>query len=309
MALLGIDLGGTKLALATFTRDGEIIARHTASLDGRQGADVGALIVSAARALAGETASTVTAIGAAVPGIYRADRGTVWAPNIPGWDDYPLRDELRSAFGDRVAVTVESDRAAYIAGETWRGAAVGSRNAIYLAVGTGIGAGLLVDGRILHGHGDIAGAVGWLALSRPFRGEYAECGDFEYHASGPGLVKCARARLARDTTTEALFAAHEAGDRTAVEVVEDAIGYWARAAANLVSLFNPEQLIFGGGVFGPAVRFIPRIREEAARWAQPIAMQQVRFVPSALGPDAGLYGAARLAMSSGAPSILQPILT
>jgi len=69
------------------------------------------------------------------------------------------------------------------------------------------------------------------------------------------------------------------------------------AAANLVSLFNPETIVFGGGVFGPAARFIDRIAAEAARWAQPIAMTQVRIVATTLGGDAGIYGAARLAMA------------
>ncbi|HEU4584548.1 MAG TPA: ROK family protein, partial [Gemmatimonadaceae bacterium] len=75
-----------------------------------------------------------------------------------------------------------------------------------------------------------------------------------------------------------------------------AVVFWGMAAANLVSLFNPEVIVFGGGVFGPAARLIDRIREEAVRWAQPIAVQETRFAASELGGDAGLYGAARLAL-------------
>jgi glucokinase len=326
MPVLGIDLGGTKLALALFSADGEPGERETVHLAGRSGRDVGALIVEQARALAARgthaeplasPADRVNAIGIAVPGIYRADSGTVWAPNIPGWDDYPLRDELGAAFGPEVAVTIDSDRAAYILGETWRGSARGSRNAIFLAVGTGIGAGILVDGRVLRGHHDIAGAIGWMALARPYRAEYAGCGCFEHHASGPGIVACARAQLAghpeydgvlRDIgpeflSTAEVFAAYDAGDRIATRVVGDAVAFWGMAAANLVSLFNPEIIVFGGGVFGPAVRFLDRIRDEAERWAQPIAMREVTFVPSSLGNDAGLHGAARLAMQGvGAPA-------
>ena len=96
-------------------------------------------------------------------------------------------------------------------------------------------------------------------------------------------------------TAEHIFAALESGDPIAARVVDDAVELWGMAAANLVSLFNPETIVFGGGVFGPAGRFLDRIRAEAARWAQPIAMQQVRFVVSTLGGDAGLLGAARLA--------------
>ena len=90
--------------------------------------------------------------------------------------------------------------------------------------------------------------------------------------------------------------AAEAGDALAAEVVECAIELWGMAVANLVSLFDPEMIVFGGGVFGPAARYLPRIRDEAVRWAQPISMLSVRIELSRLGSDAGLYGAGRLAL-------------
>ena len=105
----------------------------------------------------------------------------------------------------------------------------------------------------------------------------------------------------RDLGPEAItgadvLSAAERGDALATRVVDDAICFWGMAAANLVSLFNPEVIVFGGGVFGPAARYLDRIREEALRWAQPIAVRETAFVASSLGADAGLYGAARLAM-------------
>ena len=307
MAFIGVDLGGTKLAAAAFTEAGELLHRESTPLADRRGSAVGRLIVERIEAIS--ATRPLEGAGVCVPGLYRASRGTVWAPNIPEWDDYPLRDELRSALGKDIGLTIDSDRAAYILGETWRGAAAGARDAIFLAVGTGIGAGILTDGRVLRGAADVAGAIGWMALDRPYVARYRSHGCFEDQASGPGLVRVARDLMERDPRYDgalrrdahvldagAIFAAHDRGDPIAGKVLDNAIELWGMAAANLVSLFNPEIVVFGGGVFGPAARFVDRIRAEARRWAQPIAIEQVRFVASTLGGDAGLFGAGRLAM-------------
>lgn len=308
MSRIGVDLGGTKVASAVFSADGDILDRDTSTLDGRAGADVAALVLDRLETLRSRSRGRkVTAVGVSVPGLYHADRGTVWAPNIPGWDDFPLRDTLTRALGSRTRVVIDSDRAAYILGETWRGAAQGVRNAIFLAVGTGIGAGILVNGEIVRGAGDVAGAIGWLALERPFQEKWRTHGNFEHQASGPGLVRVAREALAGDhgysgelrhigetLSPEHLFAAHARGDPLATRVIDNAIELWGMACANLVSLFNPETIVFGGGVFGPAVKFLDRIRDEARQWAQPIGITQVRFIASALGSDAGVFGAGRL---------------
>jgi len=315
MVFIGADLGGTKLAVAAFDGNGEIIARDVTPLADRKGAAVGSLVAKTVQKLIAKHKSD--AAGVCVPGIYRADHGTVWAPNIGGWDDYPLAQELRDSLGPDVRVTIDSDRAAYVLGETWCGAARGAKDAIFLAVGTGIGAGIISGGNLLRGEGDVAGAIGWLALDRPFIGRYRQHGCFEDAASGPGLVRVARDLMHADVnyagmlaqanpdSMEAsdIFAAHDRNDRIACEVIDNAVELWGMAVANLVSLFNPEIVVFGGGVFGPAAKFLDRIQTEAKRWAQPIAMQQVKLVVSALGSNAGLYGAGRLAMmASGAPA-------
>jgi glucokinase len=307
MPVAGIDLGGTKLAVAAFSDDGEIVFRDSVALDGRTGGAVGALIAERIKLLMENHGCS--AAGVCVPGLYRSATGTVWAPNIPGWDDYPLLEELNAAAGSSGRVTIDSDRAAYILGETWRGAARGARDAVFIAVGTGIGAGVLAGGRILRGHGDVAGAIGWLALDRPFAPRFVQHGCFEDQASGPGLVRVARDLMAADTEYSGdllgediggaeIFAAYEKGDAIAQRTLDNAIELWGMAAANLVSLMNPEIIVFGGGIFGPAGQFLDRIRTEAKRWAQPIAIEQVRFVMSELGTDAGLYGAGRLALMS-----------
>jgi glucokinase len=310
MSAIGIDLGGTKLSGAAFGRDGSVTFREAILLGTRSGDEVGqaiqALIETIRSRFQGD--ESLEAIGIAVPGISHQSSGLVWAPNIPGWAEYPLREKVSEAF--RVPVSIDSDRACAILGESFRGNARGCRNAVFLAVGTGIGAGILVDGNLLRGAQDIGGAIGWMALAKPFRREYVTCGCFEYNASGSGLAKVARELIAEDPaysgmlrakgserlTAADIFQAHEKGDPIAVRTLQGAVEFWGMASANLVSLFNPERIIFGGGVFGPALRFLPEIAREAARWAQPISMKSVTFHGSALGTDAVLTGAGRLAL-------------
>lgn len=297
MATIGVDLGATKLSAAIFGEDGHIIIRTDAMTEGVSGKEVGRLILRNIRKLlfeAFQSGVEIKGIGLCVPGIFRRSTGTVWAPNIQGWENYPLAEELAGAFPG-MNIRMDSDRSCYIFGETWCGVAKGSANAIYLSVGTGIGAGILCDGHIIRGAGDIAGAVGWMVLTGTYQEAYRECGCFEYHASGSGLAKCAR-KLApgRLSDSRSVFEAYHAGDPTAGELVSKAVKMWGMASANLITIFNPGILVFGGGLFGPASGLLPQIRQEAELWAQPVSMQQVTFAVSSLAGDAGLIGAGRL---------------
>ena len=312
MPILAIDLGGTKLAAALFTEDGELIAEETIALEKRKGSEVGALItqrVENYQASQKLKEQTITSIGISVPGISHKKGESVWAPNIPGWENYPLLEEIKSVAAN-MPVSIDSDRACYILGECWKGAAKDCTDAIYLAVGTGIGAGILAEGKVLRGHNDIAGAVGWMALKSPFYKEYKECGCFETMASGEGIIKLAKKILLKKSDYNGklkaidnlravdVFNAYEQGDMVAKEVFGHCIELWGMAIANLVSIFNPQKIILGGGVFGPAIKFIPAIREEAFKWAQPVSMKQVVIEASALDRHAGLYGAAFIALQS-----------
>ena len=311
MSLLGIDLGGTKLAIAVFSETGKILHKETIALENRKGTEVGNLITSRIIQLIDSNNGDINSIGISVPGISHIKTGRVWAPNIPQWDDYPLLQEVRKAAG-AIPVTIDSDRACYILGETWKGNSQQCLDAIYLSVGTGIGAGILINGIVLRGSHDIAGAIGWMALNRPFNDEYINCGCFETYASGEGVAKLARKFLKENEnysgelknilaikiTCHDVFGAYENKDALAVKVIERCIEYWGMAAANLVSLFNPEKIIFGGGVFGPARKLIPAIKTEATKWAQPISIRQVSFEASGLGSDAGVYGAGFLALKN-----------
>jgi glucokinase len=304
MPILALDLGGTKLSSSLFDEQGKIISRKSTLLDGRHGGAVGELMVETVHDYQ-KINGLIHAIGVAIPGISNAKTQRVWAPNIPGWDDYPLHEQLTHASG--VRVIVDNDRACSILGECWQGHSKNCKDAIFLAVGTGIGAGILSGGNIVRGAHDIAGAIGWMALNRPYQNKYKPMGCFEYYASGDGIARLAKeilqseknytGQLQKEVTAHKIFSAYDDGDVVAKKVMRECITFWGMAAANLVSLFNPEKIIFGGGVFGPATPFIPKIKDEALLWAQPISIKQVDFEPSALGSDAALYGAGYLAMN------------
>ena len=310
MALLGIDLGGTKLAVAVFDEKGGLLYLEKIPLKDATSQHVGTLITDQIVKLLSRD-NSISSVGISVPGIYREKTGTVWAPNIRGWDDYPLLQEVKNVCKE-IPVTIDSDRACYILGESWRGNAKACKHAIFLAVGTGIGAGIMIEGNILRGSNDTAGAIGWMALPKPFCDEYKHCGCFEHYASGEGIANGMKkiiqdnkdysgelsAKAIDEITSHDVFVAFENHDWAAKKVIETAIQCWGMAIANLVSLFNPEKIILGGVVFGPGKKLIPAIKDEVAKWAQPISITQVSIEPSALSNDAGVYGAGFLALKN-----------
>jgi glucokinase len=301
MIYIGIDLGGTKISGALFHENNSILMRETVLLEGKGGEEVGKLICDVCRVIlekAGLNPGDEISVGVCVPGISYSKSGKVWCPNIPGWEEYPLRKELLLNFPNS-KITIESDRTAYILGEVSLGAAKGCDNAIFIAAGTGIGAGILIDGRVLHGASDIVGATGWMALKPPYNKEWDGCGCFESHASGTGIAMQAGKVYPGRITSHDVFERYDQGDPLAVKIIDQAIEMWGMAAANFVSLFNPQMVIFGGGLFGPATRFIDRIYAEAIKWAQPIAISQCTFKATQLPNDAGLYGSGAIAIKNG----------
>ena len=313
MAVIGLDLGGTKLSGGLFAENGELLFKDSRKLEKRTGDDVGSLIQEFVLHLIEEADKlkvTIYAVGICVPGISYHETGCVWAPNIEGWDNYPVREKIQNVVNKDVKVLVDSDRACSIFGESWLGAAKGCADVIFLAVGTGIGAGIIVNNQLVRGANDIAGAIGWWALDTPFQDKFAPCGCFEYHASGEGIAKVAREILTshksydgilskkpiNEITSHDVFSAYAEDDDIAKHTMRIAITFWGMAVANLVSIFNPEKIIFGGGVFGPAVQFIDDIYEEAKKHAQPISITKVKLETSQLGSEAVLIGAGYMAL-------------
>jgi glucokinase len=307
MAVIGIDIGGTKISGALYV-EGQQVIPEKVLLEGAEGDGVIHLVKNLIESLLTGAGGKATAVGIAVPGIWNEKEGTVWAPNIPGWIDYPLRERLQQHFS-QLSFYITSDRACYILGEVWKGNATGCRDAIFLAAGTGIAAGIMAEGRVLNGSKGVAGAIGWMALNKPFDEKYKPMGCNEYYASGPGLVRYAEEVLdalprytgifrdRKNLTAEKIISALEQDDELALQVMGNAIGYWGMCIANLVSIFNPEKIILGGGVFqNNGCRFRDAILGEALKWGQPVSMRQFTLECSALGDMAGLYGAMYFAL-------------
>ncbi len=312
--IVSIDIGGTKISGALYTVDGEINHYKKVLIEGRTGNEVGELVFDLLSYLISSTdvkQLEILGVGISIPGIVYSDDGSVWAPNIAGWDKYPLLKVINNYINNpQIPVIIESDRSCYLCGELWQGAAKGSKNAVYIGVGTGIGAGIMIDNHLIHGTGDIAGSVGWMALETPYNSEFCKCGCFEYYASGNGIrnrfvekIKSHKNyngvllnKTSEEITTKDIFDAYEKNDPIALEVISKAVQMWGMASANIVSLLNPEKIIWGGGVFGPAVKLIPEIYTESLKWAQPISIKQVKYVPATSSEEAGLAGAAYLVL-------------
>lgn len=305
-----VVLERSRCTVALVNREGSLIWHQTLSLGGAVGDEVGSIIKDQIEEMLAHAALKylqVEGIGISVPGISDQQRGTVWAPGIRGWEKYPLLQFLEEHLTRHdLPIRIESDSSCSLFGEHWLGIARGTTDAIYLSVGPEIGAGIMVDGRLIRGSRNMAGAAGWMALRPPFEAKFKSCGNFEYYASGDGLTRAAEetgtkllSRLLPGGNTpgqdpDQLFSAYAMKDAVALKVIDRAIELWGMASANLISLFNPEILIFGGSVFGPGVKYIDRIYREAIKWAQPVAMRQVRFEASVLGENAPLLGAAHI---------------
>jgi len=279
---LGIDVGGTKIAAAVVDEHGRILDKRKFPVDP---ANTVAQIAAVARELGTGRADCA---GVVIPGIYYAETGNAWAPNLWGKDPVPLGPELARELP--WPVTIDSDRAAYVLGEQWLGAAKGSQDVVFVGVGTGIGAGIISGGRLIRGAGDIAGAVGWFALNPRWLPIYEQMGCFEAEAAGPSLGRRG------GTTTEAVVDAARRDEPDALRIIDETVLYLAMGIANIVSLLNPEIIVLGGGLMQAGDLFLDSIRRAVPQWAQPMAAKQVRIELTQLGEDAGVLGAARLAL-------------
>lgn len=291
-SVIAVDLGGTKLIAALVDAAGTV--SHRMKIPVASG-DVHATVDQIARAVeevthaSGKSRIEIRAVGVIVPGIYFASTGEAWAPNLWRHANVPLRAELEREL--KLPIRIDSDRAGYVMGERWLGAARGLNDVVFLAVGTGIGAGIISGGRLVRGAADISGAVGWFALNPEYREVYRELGCWEAEGAGPAIAR----RLGVYSAEEVVVRAR-AGDAAAKQAVEHSAMYLGMGISNIVSIMNPEMIVLGGGLMQAADVFLEPIRQTVAQWAQPVAAKQVRIEITQLGEDAGLLGAARLAL-------------
>jgi glucokinase len=291
-AVWAVDIGGTKIAAARVDRRGVVSNYALIRTPSSGGHKVVEAVVELLEQMPGKD---VGAIGVDVPGLAWPD-GRVWAPNIPGWKRMPLGPLLKKRF--RLPTLVESDRNAFVVGEAWQGVARKCRDVVFLAVGTGIGAGILTGGRLLRGHGELAGSVGWMALRNQYQPIYQSIGCFEAHASGTGIGLASSQEFGRKLSARELTALARRGDPKARSLLERAGHDLGLGLANLVDVLNPEMIVIGGGVAAAGNLILDVARKTMKQWGQPLAVKQVRVVRSRLGTRAGLLGAAKLAFDS-----------
>lgn len=312
--ILGVDLGGTNIVVGAMSADGsrelsvhETPTRATEGADAVVGRIVGLLERVAAETLAatGATREAILGVGIGSPGPLDRERGLViFTPNL-GWRDFPLRDRISDAM--RLPATLDNDANCATLGEWWRGAAQGGRNVVGLTIGTGIGGGLILDGRLYHGASDVAGELGHTTIDST--GRRCGCGNYgclEAYASGPAIAERAREALAGGEpsampqlvesdlsrlTAALVYQAAREGDRLALEVVRETARLLGAGVANLLNIFNPDVVVLAGGVTQAGDALFEPMRAEVRRRAFKPAVDACRIVPGALQGKAGVVGA------------------
>ena len=310
--VLALDVGGTKLAAGIVRGDGSVRSRLVEPADRDQGPDdmIRRHLDLGRRAAegAGVGASDIRAVGIACGGPLDPERGVILGPlHLPGWVDVPLVAIVEAAFG--VPAAVDNDATAGAVAE-WRfgaGRDRGVRSLVYLTISTGIGGGLVLDGRPYRGAAGNAGELGHLTID--IDGDPCVCGRrgcLEAYASGTNIARRAREALAAGepsslrglatVTARDVAAAAAAGDPLAGRVWDDTTRMLGSAVATILDVLNPELVVLGGGVTGAGDALLRPVRETALREAMGPAAGSADVVLATLGEDLGVVAAASVAL-------------
>ncbi len=312
---LGIDLGGTKIGTGLVNCAGVVAAedyRPTEVLQGQEA--VIARMIAAAReviARSGLSHAQIAAVGIGAPGPMNIPEGVLLEPpNLPGWRNVPIRQLIRDALD--LPTFLENDANAAGIGEYLYGAGRGTRHMIYVTVSTGIGGGLILDGKIYHGTIGGAGEIGHMTILP--NGPHCGCGNrgcLEALASGTAIAREAQELINRGVSTclveitygrsfsvtaKDVVEAMRRGDTYAREIIERAMYYLGLGMANLVNLFNPQMIVIGGGLANIGDALLDPVIRGIEVHAFPSARQYVQVCLAELGERVGIVGAAGAAM-------------
>lgn len=296
--LLGFDIGGTKCAVTLGSGGGVIVETRRFPTEGppRGGADAMLeRLVAAARSLAaGHPDLAVAAAGVSCGGPLDSRRGLVLSPpNLPGWDEVPVVARLHSALG--VPCFLENDANACALAEARLGAGRGASSVVFCTMGTGFGAGLVLDGRLYRGACDGAGEIGHVRLTGGGPVGYGKAGSVEGYTGGSGIAELALLRLGEELDARALAQRALAGDPRALAVYAEVGRMLGRALAIVVDVLNPEVIVVGS-IFVRAEGLIrPAMEAELAAEALPLNLAACRIVPAALGERLGEHAALMVA--------------
>lgn len=306
--ILGIDLGGTKIGIGLVDQEGAVRCsdvRPTLADEGPE-AVIERIITGAERVLdrAGLAHQDLRSIGIGAPGPLDIPQGLlIEPPNLPGWHNVPLRQIVQERLG--VPTYLENDANAAAVGEYLYGAGRDTRDMIYVTVSTGIGGGLILDGRVYHGASGGAGEIGHMTVLPG--GPRCGCGNrgcLEALASGTAIAREGQHLIDRGVPTAVTSEAGQAvaakqvvdamhqGDPYARQIVTQAMFYLGIGMANVVNLFNPERIVIGGGLAALGDDLLGPVRRAIVLRAFPSASAQVTAVLAQLGREVGIVGAA-----------------
>ncbi len=302
---IGVDLGGTNIRAALIADDGRILARVRRETRGADGLEPTLARIAAAieEVRESEPSIAISGVGIGCPGPLDPRTGIVLrAPNLPGWIDVPLKAVLEGLVS--MPVVVENDANAAALGESWLGAGEGASSLVLITLGTGIGGGIVLGGRIWRGALGFAGEIGHTMFV--LDGHPCGCGNrgcLEQYASATGLVRRAREAIASGKRTSlgtrpAITAAviHQeakAGDALALDLLAETGRILGIAIGSIGNFLNPEVVILGGGLSNAGTLLFDPLRAEVRKHAFAEVAETLRIVPAALGDDAGVLGAAR----------------
>lgn len=305
--VLAADLGGTNLRMAAIDREGRVLHQIKRETPHTERADeiVSALVESAKICLSKiKNIYQIIAVSAAVPGGVDYQNGiVVKAPNIPCLDGFRLAAALEIELN--LPVILENDANAAAIGESWIGASKGFRDSIMLTMGTGVGSGIIIDGKILRGIDGMAGEIGHVCIE-PF-GNPCGCGSrgcVEQYTSATAIVRQTKElenmypasglKNKLRLTSADVYDAGQSGDELALEVFRRMGFYLGIAVGGVINTFNPEAVVIGGGAAAGWDLFMPHTRSQIANCAFQKSVERAQIVPAALGDDAGILGAAQL---------------